>query len=1470
MSTSEEYLASLGFDTSDMDKSVNRTISILGHLADAFPQIEKQTGRAERALLSLGSSGREAGKGVSSASKSVEEGSSAWKEYTKALNDANSAYREYRRGQVTGEGGGTNISGLSRDQKQNLLDTADAQSANVISALREEERARERATNEAIAQSDKRTNAIIADYSREFAAATETQQKIDAARASQRYATVPNASRNTASPFAVSASNDIGGENYKQAQGAMSAYYAQLEKTTAAQERANQANDAQLGNLPRLRYALYDVSFAAAATGAAMLAGGVAVTTTTAQYEKLFASVERTTTGLDKTPAKLGAMREQLVALTTEIPESFAGITEIATLGNQLNIPQERLVDFTKTVAQFSATTNLTVDASATAFGRLGQLLGETDYRAIGDDISYLGVNAVATESQIVGVAQQIAVSANAANFSTKETLALATALASLGVAPEAARGSILRVFSGINNAVRAGGKELNDYAAISGVSSERFAEQWRGDASAAFTTFVKGLGRDTESLNSNLAGVGITATRDVQAIGLLAQNYGVLTQAQDDTADSAGYLEESFGSIADTTSAKFQLLQNNVLRVFDTIGQQTSGPVKGGLDLLNGALERLNDLLSNPLAAGGVAVSATVVALGGAGIITIGVLARMAATLIAVRTAATEAGVSELNLRGVLDLVTGSATRNAAAVTGASGAQNALAASGRTAAASQAGLNASQGQAAASGGGLTSALGKAGVAGAILSLLPLVPALYNELDAFVNRAIGVEDTVEGMTQKINGLTQAAAQAQAQGALEKLLSFNEAKYSNTGNPYERDNTISGAQAYYNKQTTGQTVPGQEISYFGNGDTINRVAEQAKKNIEDYDAALAALAGSGNLEAVQAGIKLYTDELTRQGLTSAQARELLVQTNAALGLNADGSAQAAAATGQLADSGEDAASAFQSYLDAAFGAANADLALSNSLGSLGEAFITNGAQAAATGPQIQKVIEDIYASSSSGPQAAARMQALFDALVKGGYASASQLSNLSSVIAQLTGGKAVKAATIDMSSFTNGLNKAKVAAAGKSGNGEGGAAKAVRTLADYASDLSGVFKRASDIRFAPTISSDGIMNSWTTIRKTVRDANIDIKNSIRETNDTVRELRATIQSLTSDNQIDRYFLKIAEGYGDSLRASQLRAQIAETDAKIKSSQTDLAQAQADGNKQVRDAQEKTNKTLEGNSQVAIANRAELQGLVSQYQTYIANLAASGLSQAQLQAKTQQLKQEFIAQALQLGYTREGVMSAAKSFDDMSAAIARVPRKITVTANANPALQALNEFEAKARSLATKKYSGGTVTAPSIEAEAAAKASRGADLATALALNVAKAGAAGLVGDVLGVAKYRGFALTQSALLRSGQYFTGGYTGDGHVRAPAGTVHGKEFVLNAVGTKMLPMSMLNAMNQGIAPRIVAPMAGGGGGGMRGPIELSQFDRGLLMEIAQGMGLSITGGALQEAANIGNVNDTRRRSS
>lgn len=390
-----------------------------------------------------------------------------------------------------------------------------------------------------------------------------------------------------------------------------------------------------------------------------------------------------------------------------------------------------------------------------------------------------------------------------------------------------------------------------------------------------------------------------------------------------------------------------------------------------------------------------------------------------------------------------------------------------------------------------------------------------------------------------------------------------------------------------------------------------------------------------------------------------------------------------------------------------------------------------------------------------------------------------------------------------------------------------GNAAGGAGRQVRTLVDYANDLSSVINRAFDIRFKSTLAMDDVLDSWDDLSQRIRDARIEI------------------QQLTADRSIKEYFLAVAEAYGDELRAGVLRGEIAELNEQI-------AETQADASTE-----------LVGNSKAARQNRAVITGLVSQYADYITALAEGGADQATLNAAIAKSRAEFLAQAQALGFSNAQLQPYVASFNDMAIAVARVPRNVTVTANVNPAIQALNEFVARARS------AGGAAGTAFGEAysDALKKQARGAAILASIqsALAIASNPAEPASRRVL----YSDRANALSKLYNSGQYYTGGYTGRGGKYDPAGIVHRGEFVVPKEGVNQatgLPKpGYMNALgSQMPASRPSGSYAGGGyvnGGGMM--VSLSPQDRALLRQIGASGDIVVAVDSMEiaRASNAGN---------
>lgn len=1637
----EGYLARLGIDSSDFEGSIAKMIGTLAEFGEAFDQTSKVTDRAEAGLLKVASGGQQATTAMKGAARGAKEGTSAWQGYVKALADANQEYRKFRQGQVTGEGGGVPTSSLSASERKTFLDTAEAQSASLVSALRQEERQaadaaemwkrldRARANDEAndrldsarqgeaaseaaaaaareetaakaaLAAGEQRLLSIQAQRAQQSAAEANRQMEIRAALVMRRReeeelaraveaAAAAERNRGRASAFYAGGVDsrlgqaptglraaDTGFAALLRAQEAQSAAASEaalarqaaettrlrtaqkalresadalanaqarvnaamsggdLREQVAATEnaaRAQQANtialresiaarDAENAALSRTRYALYDVSQVAAVTGAAMIATTGLLAGTAVAFERDFANVRRT---VGVTGEAADDLYGSFLRLSTQIPTSFADLSSIGTLAGQLGVAESRVGSFTRTVAQFSATTDVTVDASATAFGRLDQLLGDVEgrYDRLGSSILNVGINSVATESQIINVASQIAAAGQQAGLSASEVIGLSSALASLGIAPEAARGTVLRVFSQINGAIAQGGDALERYAALSGMSADEFRRGWSEDFTGTFLAFLNGVQTSAAGAETTIRDLGITAVRDVNALLRLAQNGDVLSESlrlASDGFNDTSILADNFGIIAETNAAKIQVLGQTVLAFFATLGAGTSGPLSDFLDGLQRTTEGLMRFAETPV---GQFVGTAVIALTAL----VGVLGL----------------TSALALRGVGSWM---ALRTAI---GATTTQSWLAAGGHRAMGAQ--LLGAAGAAGVFAGALKATGIGLLVTGGLWLLGEAVSSISQSMRSGAQVAEDYFGTLDGLTaamvaddptivaDAIRGQGTAAREASA-GFDEMVLSIaaqraemqqmqaaiaagNEALASQTFNIGENtrawiENALMQSEAFtqmFENASQLQSLMG--TSFTGGGVTVSYEAfsmeamidaaaqggsEAATAYVDNWYAGLAQAfteggAGSADLAIFEA---LGGNEALSQVREMAEATGAAVEEGLAMGAagdaasyltdqllgTADAGYQAADGLGAASDGAWITAQDISTLIDQAWGADNAARVLGDSMYQLGQDFANGGANAAFSGQTMQQVVQNILSSSGSAGQAAANMQGFFNMLVEGGYASAAQLAQLQQVIAGLyaqagAGAVSIPVPKFNPAAFVAGINQVRTAAVGRGGGGSkpkkgasGGAAGAIRTLIDYANDLQKVMSRAFDIRFGSIKAADGITSTWREMREEAEEARKTIRDATAEMNADLREHQATAQALNADRSIVKYWLSVAEAYGDTLRAGELRAELAGIDQDLAENSRSAAAAQEQGAAQIADAQQTLNRGLTGNSEAAIENRAALMGLVSEYQGYLVELAESGMSQEQLRAKAAELKAEFLRQAQQLGYNSSELGVYAAAFDDATVAINRVPRNITVKANTNPALQALNEMAAQATArgrTAGENFRAGFgkgagaggglgITWPPPWTVDAVGHNRGR-----LFMQALKRGANENAFSFL-VTRPDG---TYENIGQARAYRSGGWTGSGNPNDVAGLVHKEEFVLNQRGAQVFPREWLEAANQGRAPQIGVTAVGGGAGGM-GDQRLLAAQLDLLAQIRDAVGITIAGDAIQASANGGNYVDSRR---
>lgn len=1118
-------------------------------------------------------------------------------------------------------------------------------------------------------------------------------------------------------------------------------------KATAKSTQVNMKSDMSIRQLAEsnggLRYAMYDVARTAGMISAAITGLGVAAVATAASFESSFTQVERTTMASDQA---LGQLYTDLMKLTQDTPQSWGFVTEVASIGAQLDIATESLGMFTEQTTRFSSVTGISAETSAMAFGSLGQLLklSASEFESLGSSIAYVGVNSVATDEEIIKMSQRLAASAENAGLTAQETIALSGAFASLRIAPERAQGVMEVYFKVLNSAIAEGGDRLTAFAKVSGMTTDEVARMVETDPTSYFRALSQGLSSlDPVSMTNALSDLGLSGIRAGEVFTRVSGNLEVFDQALVDSNkawEDGTHLSEAYGLVVDDLASKWTIFKNAIAEFANTVGTNLTPILKGVLDVASYVVQSISTFLNHPVgkfvSSLGIVIGAFV-ALGAA---IVAGLALSLASMAAVSFAARELGLSST-----------------------------------TAAISMAGLRAAISgvgqQALFSAGALRVfkvALASTGIGLAVVAVGALAAAFMN-LEHPANAASASFEKLFGDGAGLQGAITEDAKAFQEANFQLGDSFIALKHG-------IDPTVTSVEKHSTAMQTAADLLGVTLEPI---EDVTGAYDDQTRVIGDNT-----IAWMKNALVMSEAFQKHMDN------------DKFVADFKRLGLSVDQVLEAAAQGGEQG--------VYDLYARATAANGKGGELLSNGWGQFWGRF---GRVLTATGTMISnwwdatinfdftRATQSIIAGSLgiAGAINSTVYNIASTDLAKAATDVVNQVGFMEDAFEDLNG----------VYDDENTENLDDTADAAKK------AAQEVYTLVDYANDLASVWDRAFDIRFSGEQTMDAITSSLQDIRKASEDAAKKI-----------RDLKNDISGMSSDIKIQEYFLSIAVEYGDTKRAEAIEANLAKLRAEL-----------ADKTLELQEQQDKASMSLVGNSEAAIDNRNTIQSLVQSYQAHVQALAASGMEQDELAVKTEQLRQDFIKQATQLGFSRVEVQKYAVAFDDVSKAIALVPRKITVTASADPAIQAFNELQAAANkasgavtglknNLGSGMSSGGINTNPirnaGFEAEAAMLRKKLMD--AAFAVGAAK-------GAALAPYTESGLRARLNHLAALG-FASGGYTGRGGMYDPAGIVHRGEYVIPKKDVNQATgRPHADAMGRhvsGLPSRATAPAASSASGG------------------------------------------------
>lgn len=330
----------------------------------------------------------------------------------------------------------------------------------------------------------------------------------------------------------------------------------------------------------------------AALTGFGVLASAALVGSVNAavQWESAWAGVTKT---IDGTPEQLDAVEQGLRDLARTLPATHTDIAAVAEAAGQLGIAAGDVVGFTKVMIDLGETTNLTADEAATSLAQLMNIMGTAPSQVdrLGATLVALGNAGASTEKDILEMSQRIAGAGKLVGASEGEVLALASALSSMGINAELGGGVASRILQDIYSRVKTGGRELEEFAQVAGVSAQEFADAFENDPIRALALFAGGL-NGVEASGGNviqtLADLGIKSSEEQRVLLQLKANTELLTDSLDLQAEawsSNTALIDEANKRYDTTEAKLQIARNTINDAAISVGESLTPALATGAE---------------------------------------------------------------------------------------------------------------------------------------------------------------------------------------------------------------------------------------------------------------------------------------------------------------------------------------------------------------------------------------------------------------------------------------------------------------------------------------------------------------------------------------------------------------------------------------------------------------------------------------------------------------------------------------------------------------------------------------------------------------------------------------------------------------------------------------------------------------------------------------------------------------------
>ncbi len=316
-------------------------------------------------------------------------------------------------------------------------------------------------------------------------------------------------------------------------------------------------------------------AFSVASTSALVASAKSAI-----DFEEAFTGVEKT---VDGTTEQMAQLKQGIRDMAKTIPSTTTEISAVAEAAGQLGIKTDDVLSFTKVMIDLGNSTNLSAEEAASSLAKFANVtkMSAKDYDRLGSTIVALGNNFATTEADIVSMATRLAATGELSGLSQSQILSLATAMSSVGIEAEAGGSAMSKLLNKIQIATETGGKDLQQFAKVAGMSSDDFKKAFQKDAVKALSAFIGGLNdtkRNGKSAIAVLQDMGLKEVRLSNTVLSLANASDLLNKSvelgskawEDNTA-----LTKEANKRYDTLKSKITIALNKLKDIAITVGNK-------------------------------------------------------------------------------------------------------------------------------------------------------------------------------------------------------------------------------------------------------------------------------------------------------------------------------------------------------------------------------------------------------------------------------------------------------------------------------------------------------------------------------------------------------------------------------------------------------------------------------------------------------------------------------------------------------------------------------------------------------------------------------------------------------------------------------------------------------------------------------------------------------------------------------